>query len=186
MDNLHLFSSQCWQFVDLMRIPVKALRIVQFRSGPCRLGDNAAEVLRDSQQPLFRFLKLPWTGFTVRLARHHRARFNVYHRLVEDAFQCPEYLDLTILLDALDAWSIRIEDDSADIPFCEHGSAARMISLTARLDSSITESEVWSCLNELREDFRQLAETVTEMENDKLFNERQARSTLAALHLNLP
>jgi hypothetical protein len=90
------------------------------------------------------------------------------------------------LLDALDAWSSRIEEDSTDCPFCEHSCATRMIDLTARLESSITESEIWSCLNELREEFRQLAETVTDGEPAKPFNERQATSTLAAHHLNLP
>ena len=68
MDDLQLFSAQCWQFVDLMRIPVRALRVVQFRHSQCGLESGAAEVLRDSQKPVYQFLQLPWGGFTIRLA----------------------------------------------------------------------------------------------------------------------
>lgn len=186
MDDLQLFSAQCWQFVDLMRIPVRALRVVQFRHSQCRLESGAADVLRDSQKPVYQFLQLPWGGFTIRLARQNRARFNAYSQFVNEAFQCPEYIDLTILLDALEVWLDRIENESTACTFGQHGSAVRMQELASRLGASTTESEAWSHLSALQDEFRQLAETVPGVKTSEVIDGREAQSRPATPRLSSP
>lgn len=180
MDDLHLFSTQCWQFVDLMRIPVRALQVVQFERGEFALDAGAIDLLRTSQQPLDRFLRLPWRGFTIRLAKNNRERFSVYHRFVEEAFNCPRYIDLTILQGALDVWVERIERDSEEDAFAQHGSATRMLELAAASpEHSIMGSQGCSCLPELQAEFRRLAETVSEMDLLEDVGVDRADSTLA-------
>lgn len=164
MDDLHLFSTQCWQFVDLMRIPVRALQVVQLERGEFALDGKAIDLLRTSQQPLDRFLRLPWRGFTIRLAKNNWERFSVYRRFVEEAFHCPKYIDLTLLQGALDVWVERIERDSEEDAFAQHGAATRMLELAASLEHAITGSQGCSCLTELQAEFRRLAETVSEMD----------------------
>ena len=186
MDDLQLFSAQCWQFVDLMRIPVRALRVVQFRHSQCRLESGAADVLRDSQKPVYQFLQLPWGGFTIRLARHNRARFNAYSQFVNEAFQCPEYIDLTILLDALEVWLDRIEKESTESAFCQHGSAVRMQELETRVGAATEEPEVWLHLSALQDEFRQLANAVPGVKTFEAIDGREAQSRPATPRLSSP
>lgn|GEM_PF-3746684 len=182
MDDLKLFSTQCWQFVDLMRIPVNALRVVQFTHQECQLGTKAANLLRISQQPIQRFLQIPWRGFTIRHAKDNRQRFSVYHRFVEDAFQCPQPFDLTLLLDTLDVWSEQIEWESYEDAFFQHSSAAEMLKLTEPLEDPMTESEVWARLSELQATFRRLADMVPVVEPPQVVSVRQTENTPATHH----
>ena len=160
MDDLQRFSAQCWQLTDIMRIPVRALRVVPVRHSHSGVEKCAAELLKASQRPLYRFLGLPWDGFTLRLAKRNRARFNDYNRFVEEALQGPVCANLAILVDALDVWTESIEADSNTRCFKAHPCVAEMTALAVELESSIVESEVCSLLTVLRNDFLQLAETV--------------------------
>jgi hypothetical protein len=161
MDDLQRFSAQCWQLVDVMQIPVKALRIVQVQHSHFGVKTCAAGLLKASQRPLYQFLRRPWNGFALRLAARNRARFNVYDRFVEEALQNPEHLNLVILLDALDVWAEGIEADSHTRGFHPHGCVAGMTALIADLEGSISECDIRSRLALLQGHFLQLEDMVT-------------------------
>lgn len=177
-----LFSARCWQLVDLIRLPVSTLQVVQSLHDRFKFSENAGDVIKAAQQPVYRYLQLPWVGPAERLARRNRARFNVYHQLVEETFQCPDFVDLTILSDALEVWIDRIERESAEQSFSRHPRVGWMTSLITPIGGSIADSEIWSLLQELQKELLQLSAMVSDAETDLTIEQQLIKRKLAAPH----
>lgn len=57
--------------MDLLRIPINSPQIVQSLHDRFKFPENAGEVIKATQQPVYRYLQLPWVSAAERLAGFH-------------------------------------------------------------------------------------------------------------------